>query len=447
MKKAISFLLCFAVLFTLFPGCAEKKPEPLRLLVDLELGGVRFSSIEASTERFLSWAREQGGPEDVEVEYLPGEGAERETAVTRLRTEIMSGKGPDLFLLDCPSTFHLDPDGLFPYPEKAMNSQIFLPLDELIETAGSPDWEKLTPQVMAAGQTEEGQLLVPLAYTFGVTLWKQKDMPPLETGLTWQEAAESGDPALTFSAAWDPSDSYPYQNYLSDVLGDLADYGAEKLAFSQDDLFGLTKEALDLRARRQEGEFDSLPKSLQTVMGVECSSQLFFGADAIGYTGNGDPLTMAPFPNRAGGITATVSSYAGISRNTKRPEDAFALLDLLLDPKLQKESMDDGLWDWLLYMTALPIHEELGQEEHRAASSGWYLDKDNFQELCRLREQITAAKFNTCLDQRINRLYLSCKEALQRQREEGGSQEELDREVEKLVSDAYVEMQLMLAES
>ena len=36
----------------------------------------------------------------VEIQTLPGEGPERETEIEKLRTEIMAGKGPDVYLLE-----------------------------------------------------------------------------------------------------------------------------------------------------------------------------------------------------------------------------------------------------------------------------------------------------------------------------------------------------------
>lgn len=64
-------------------------------------------------------------------EQLPTEGAERDNAITRLKTEIMAGKGPDLFLCE-QDTYAIDgmgyygtamtSDPFFTFPEKAMKT-------------------------------------------------------------------------------------------------------------------------------------------------------------------------------------------------------------------------------------------------------------------------------------------------------------------------------------
>ncbi|MBP3704818.1 MAG: hypothetical protein J6I98_04705 [Clostridia bacterium] len=36
MKRTVSLLLAVILLFTMFSGCAEKEPEPLRICIDLD---------------------------------------------------------------------------------------------------------------------------------------------------------------------------------------------------------------------------------------------------------------------------------------------------------------------------------------------------------------------------------------------------------------------------
>lgn len=108
--------LCVAALLVLscFSSCkpagglseesaAAEKSGVLRILADLD--ATRYGSGEAGKNamtELLYQIRANNGPK-VEVEYVPRSGVEREAKITALQTEIMAGKGPDLFLVACSS--------------------------------------------------------------------------------------------------------------------------------------------------------------------------------------------------------------------------------------------------------------------------------------------------------------------------------------------------------
>lgn len=43
-----------------------------------------------------------------------------------------------------------------------------------------------------------------------------------------------------------------------------------------------------------------------------------------------DPLTLVPFYSDDGGNTAVITAFAAVNRNTRRPEDAFKVIDLFM---------------------------------------------------------------------------------------------------------------------
>ena len=104
--------------------------------MDYNFGSIDFAGhIHDFTSKFKYFT----GIEDVQLIYLPRQGVERETKLQRLRTEVMSGAGPDIFIVNCGSADY----ALFPYPEKMMNSGFFLLLDDYIENhAQFTDWDK-----------------------------------------------------------------------------------------------------------------------------------------------------------------------------------------------------------------------------------------------------------------------------------------------------------------
>ena len=98
MKKWFSFILTLALLASL-PACGQPKAAgPLQVLVDIEFAG-GFSNVDASPlcdNLLFNLSLMEGAPQDVEFQYLPQEGEEREAALAHVRTEILSGKGPEI---------------------------------------------------------------------------------------------------------------------------------------------------------------------------------------------------------------------------------------------------------------------------------------------------------------------------------------------------------------
>jgi ABC-type glycerol-3-phosphate transport system substrate-binding protein len=94
------------------------------------------------------------------TEYKP---EEREAALSQLRTQVMAGLGPDLFILESDA-----PIPLYQDIEKAMRGGVFCDLLPLFSQADFSMDDYIAP-VMAAGQVGSKQYVVPLKYqVFGV---------------------------------------------------------------------------------------------------------------------------------------------------------------------------------------------------------------------------------------------------------------------------------------
>ena len=147
------------------------------------------SSRGSSWENFLSTIRGNGKDFIVITETIPAQGSERDAALTHLRTEIMAGKGPDVFICDCIDPYFIgtgkESQALFPFPENAMDSRIFLPLDEYIADSDSLEWDNQLPN----------------SYSFTVAAFDREqynlseDLP-----MTWNEMLESTDPLVQYAA-------------------------------------------------------------------------------------------------------------------------------------------------------------------------------------------------------------------------------------------------------
>lgn len=478
MKK-LRLLCVLLILCALFTACgdddfppevvdsqvdSEEEPsEGLHILLDLG-PATPFGQLSLESECQEIWQEfreeiaQRGGPRDVVFEFIfhdysgeeTGENSSlRDADLTRVRTEIMAGKGPDVFIAACDNGPNLvREEALFKYPDQAMARKIFLPLDSYMEQARFMEWDKLTPVVMEAGRNEEGQQILPLTYTMPLTVFSQEECPdgfPLDR--TFYEMAESDTPWPATPALRTLGESTQNMDIdqLSDVFLQLADYSSEQLAFSEEELLRVMETAAELESRRQAGEMEGPPSHYHASLGVSFNE--FPTEEREWYAGIGEraDLALAPFPTVEGGYGASITSFAAVNRNTRRPEDAFFVLDYLLSLDCQRSA-------FYLNMTtreSVPTHEELfcKQTSVKTCASRvdtgrgmewdeWYLFEKNWNELGRIREHITSARFRCELDKRLAQLYSQCILFAE-------DRSRMEDEVHK----AYSEMQMMLAES
>ncbi len=148
----------------------------------------------------------------VETEYeflvLPNNTEDRETELTRLRTEIMAGEGPDAFILDAtvPGTV-TDSGGpleaLFPNVEKSMYSHPFLDLEDMAQSSEIIDLESCNQTVMDVGVTEDGRFLLPLTYSLSALILDPSILSdPAYVFTTLDELLQSDEEALKGIMAW-----------------------------------------------------------------------------------------------------------------------------------------------------------------------------------------------------------------------------------------------------
>ena len=459
MKKVLYILcavLCLAVVFT---GCS-KEPEPLRILVDADAREFANDSCAGSVSDFLSSVAEQGGPTDVEVEVLPDSGNEREVALERIRTEIMAGRGPDLFIIRCYRGLNAR-DLMFPIPEKAMANGLFLPLDEYIENAQFMEWEKNTKVIMDAGRDEYGQQMIPLTYTMPLTFYRTEDIPGVkpEKDTTWQDMLSDESGVLTTAATWRHYGLTEYRfmdsedNYIEYILGDFADFKSDTLLFTEEELLTRVTELIETDKAYAAGEIPEAPAHYQTRMHVgydrgpqtgyystldirDLSPESYRG---IKYN---DVQTMIPIYSDDGGVTATVSSFAAINANTKRAEDAFFILDLFLSRYWQQRHPLYTLF-FSRGQAGVPVYEDLMRlecpieymEYTGSIPYTFYLTNENYAEYSRVREQITRVYFQGDCTDIFDDMYWECRSAYDR-----------GEDLMPIVEEYYTQLKILMAE-
>ena len=396
-KKIVACLLALTLLLTLSAcgteGSIRRNRNVLTVCID---AGDNSVFLERDMYDFMYTFRQVTGIEEVEFIYLPKPGVERDTLLQRMRTELMSGAGPDVFIARC----GLADNTLFPYPEKIMNNGFFLPLDDYMENNTEyTEWNRQEQVILAAGRNEEGQQLIPLSYSFAVQVHPKSelDIEKPDHPVTFEEALS--DPALSalYSEFYncrsvsETSDGDEFEGIWSglaaDIMGNPADFENEELTFTEEELLSVMKTIYSLpRDRSALGiHYDEIDQPL-----------LLPNYD--------QPFTLLPLYTTNGGMCAAIGSFIAINRNTKRAEEAYTFLDFFMREKTQLKSI---VFDSVTF--GLPLFSDAYKEEYSHFGSS--LTAEAFEELTETKEQITDVVFYTELSNDLARLFSDCWEA------------------------------------
>lgn len=211
VKKLAAFCLLLCVAIPLF-GCAPQSAGKKQLWVVTEKS--TWSRMNGQLHALELAYEEEHTDVDIRVEYLPTEEQERAVYLQQLRTDILRGGGPDLYLLPTDNTLILDEprqytyvevEPLFADVELAMANGLFYDIADLYDDDDALGKESLNAAVMDAGVVNGKRYVLPLRYDMPV-LYARADAleeagldPALmeEDILTIMEAVyESGDAIL-----------------------------------------------------------------------------------------------------------------------------------------------------------------------------------------------------------------------------------------------------------
>ena len=385
-------------------GTANTKEQVIHLLTDLGHNAMRahgtYDQFNAQyvMDQFLENMGELPEGYRLEVEVMPVEEAEFQSRLTRLRTEIMSGQGPDIYVLssaDMAPIYHQE--RVFPNTQKAMEDGFFLPLDDYMENAQFMKIDDMNPTVMAAGCTPEGRFVLPMRYTFGAVRTTE---PVTDTGEGWFEVINGTDEVLASSYA-----AAAYWN-LHYIFEETVDTESKTLTFSEEELYNAVVMALKWYGTN-ESRFPKQETILQ--LQIDGSSRSLYGWDPEWK----DIATYIPLRNREGGVTATVTGYIAISRNTSYPDEAFHVVDIMMSKKFQN---GQKFWTTINYdgyvsstavfswSRGVSVYDDFLRESTPMNYEG-YINDQMYPTYCELRDKITNARIMNDIDQTLLDMY------------------------------------------
>lgn len=416
-------ILCLAFIL-LMGSCGQGQGKKLRVcfdvghIMDIQNGSSNLQSYVEAFLRCLTGAEKDSGlsPDDVAIEIIPSDRSqttERSATLQRIRTEIMTGGGPDVFVCAADTELHLavHDDRLFPYVEKAQESGFFLPLDEYLGEWKLSPWEEMSRQIMDGGKDRNGrQVLLPMTYTLPLLSFYQEDVPPCDfTGATWEDVLTGDDSALTEQVRWFWSIGY----YMDVPRGDNHGTGMSfiypeiirteegALSFTEEELLNRVKDSLSAYRRLVQQETQTV--SLNTLYSYDTRW------DYLLCTEKRD-LTILPLRNQQGGTTAVITTYCAVNRNTKQPDKAVAAVEVLLS---------EGMWlnSNLVTVYNYPVNQRVLTERNANADPNSFftntgLTEKSFQEFLKAVEQVNAVRIPSRLDYTMEEMIREIQETI-----------------------------------
>lgn len=310
-----------------------------------------------------------------------------------------------------------------------MAKGFFLPLDKYIENAQFMEFDKFDQKVMEAGRNEQGQVIVPMFY--GLTEgWifpaAEDEVIPAD----WNEGIASEDPSIREMMAVRLGNT----GFRSMCFDKIADYETEELLLDKEELFQRTMEAVNL----QKSQVAAINEML-SMTSVEMI------AKATSYN---TCLVRTP----QGKINAPIETWCAVNNNTKYPENAFFIVDMLLSKEFlsqeafwNKNIPNPNAMSMTFFWTAgggefIPVHTGLV-----TTAKGRY--KYNTTEPSRrrvlrdARENIDYAWFTNSLDRELNSMFWEMAERLL------NGEDVTEAEVRKATDQCYTTLKMMLMES
>ena len=301
---------------------------------------------------------------NIKVEYLPSEAEELETRLDQLRTLIMAGQGPDIYIL---------PTGqLFGDVEQSMRNGMFADISTLYDTDDELGKGELEQTVMDAGTVDGTRYVLPLRYTFPAVYIDASQLDSL--GLDVERMRESADGLLDeIAAKADPAlakYAWPmfYHNAFC-VFPNTLDYDRQSVALTEDEVEEYLERVQKVRVLAAQDisipEFPSIGSYIGTtlVMGgsePDATEPSFpLGNESSPYTGGfpiyvgslensldvvsvgkaaGMDVAMFPMKSTDGSLVANITYWGAVGANCAYPELAYDFLRQTLMKDFQWET-------------------------------------------------------------------------------------------------------------
>lgn len=340
MKKYVALLLSVILLLTV-TGCRHDDNEVLN-----ESGQKIVTLLsEKMFEPYIDALREDMADEltDIElvVEYLPDDAIERETALSRVRAEIVSGGGPDVFLVSTGNQSQyrfdssysiqeqfavMDSERLFPDAKKTMHNNVFLPLNEYLDEEYLKFGDHVET-IIEAGSLDGTQYILPFAYEYRLFFFEKLkvDNEQMQFG-SWNDLRDCNDnyvnKTLQLSDLWTAA-----------VFPDIADYENNSVKITEEEFKSRLVEISEY-LQKDTGDVE-----------LDIVGDVYSGIDAdslVEWNKSFDEMIPLAIPNTDGGLTVYINSFIAVNANCNNTQASVKVAEMFFSedaPKLENLGM------------------------------------------------------------------------------------------------------------
>lgn len=326
--------------------------------------------------------------------------SKRDIQIQNLQTELMAGKGPDIFLL--PSGVTAGEKGgllesIFPDVKMTMKNFYFADLSDYYDADEELKTEELQQDVMNAGVLDGARYVLPLGWNMPIVA---VNLDKIEgVGLKQEDFAL---PFPEFLRACDNSSGRGvvagmYADYTALCFSELFDYEKETVAVSQELLNDTVDSFSSLFEHWQSLDDNTLYVGL-TARGIGtylsqdgapfhlssnlpfCVADLYQAADLIAMAKcEEEPVVFYPLRSGDGSTVAEVTFYGAVNANCEYPEEAYEFLRMLLTPEAQFQTGYGEGWPTELNLCdiAWPVRVKDSVEQGWNARMRWIRRLDN----------------------------------------------------------------------
>lgn len=386
VKSIISILLITILLMSCLASCANKTtgnkenvPEEMELwVVTINSGTKRV--IEKIAARF----EQEHSNVTIRIDVGPENGEEIDAWLEQLRTQIMAGDGPDLFLLPAEN---ISSDSVIQDVNQFMRAGLCLDITDYYNNDQELPKAGFSDAVMDAGVVDGTRYVLPLRFNFPVIYADVQQLDAhnltvedLENGISGlADLCQTLEPGAIGSAYGD----WFFNLYWMNGISQLIDYDAQEVVLEKSDLVEYLESYRTLVAYGL-----SISSGIPDLSSY-VSNDSFWTKDGqfifLGTLDNliqnsriakaeGIELVAIPMTASDGSLIANISYYGAIGSNAQHPDVAYEFLrQLLLEETQWKDNLEGLLefgWPVLLKGSGLALDEAILEANKGSDVSG-----------------------------------------------------------------------------
>ncbi len=299
--RQLAAVLAVLALFSLFGGCSPKTdappsvetgPRTLWVVTEQTKEDAMLTQIKQQISEFQKANREV----KINLQILPTEEGARSIEMEKLRTQIMAGQGPDVYLLpnskmvfdrtDTNMPSIVEP--LFQDVTQGMHNGLFADISAYYDADDSLGKENFAKGVMDAGVLEDARFVLPIRYSFPVVYFEREGLTELglDVDKMLQNVNTLLDELLEKGGTDWPGESDLmgiHSNYLLTLFSPVFDYEASTLQLDADTFTHYTETIKTLFQRKTTDWSTAGSISLYGYV----TGEALWNTGTVGYRGEG----------------------------------------------------------------------------------------------------------------------------------------------------------------